>query len=96
MIIIEKVISLHRHTTYVADKVTKKRNKIANKLISFSRENFRIMSFTVRLKGEKKGTFCYQVAMNYAFDLAEAMSEIEDFDNDMITINGRPYSYYFE
>lgn len=54
------------------------------------------MSFTVRLKGEKKGTFCYQVAMNYAYDLAEAMSEIEDFNNDMITINGRPYSYYFE
>lgn len=54
------------------------------------------MNYTIRLKGEKQGTFCYQVAMNFAYDLACAMSEIEDFNNDMITINGRPYSYYFE
>lgn len=53
------------------------------------------MRNTVRLKGEKQGTFCYQVAMNMAYDLACSMLDIEDFEEDMITINGRPYSYYF-
>ena len=69
--------------------------KIGNKPISFTINKIGNMRYTVRLKGEKQGTFCYQVAMNMAYDLACSMLDIEDFEEDMITINGRPYSYYF-
>nr|DAH90835.1 MAG TPA: hypothetical protein [Caudoviricetes sp.] len=49
------------------------------------------MKFTVKLNGEKQGTYSYQVAMNLAIDLAED----ENFSTEMITINGKPYSYWF-
>lgn len=53
------------------------------------------MKFTVKLNGEKLGTFSYQVAMNLAKDLAEALAEDENFSTEMIIINGKPYSYWF-
>lgn len=50
--------------------------------------------FTVRLKGEKKGTYCYQVAMNCAYDICESMADISDFTESMVTINNKPIAYW--
>lgn len=50
--------------------------------------------FIVKLNGEKNGTYCYQVAMNCACDICDAMADNSDFTESMVTINNKPLAYW--
>ena len=50
--------------------------------------------FTVKLRGEKIGAYCYQVALNCACDICDAMAENIDFTESMVTINNKPLSFW--
>lgn len=50
--------------------------------------------FIVKLNGEKIGAFCYQVAMNYACNVCDAMADNSDFAESMVTINNKPLAFW--
>lgn len=51
------------------------------------------MMYIVRLKDEIQGRYReFQVAMNHAQGLIDAMEEIEEFNPSMVTVNGKPYN----
>lgn len=68
--------------------------KIGNKTISKFNKLQKMNRFTVKLRGEKIGAYCYQVALNCACDICDAMAENIDFTESMVTINNKPLSFW--